>query len=206
VLFRSSPIPYANITTTTTHKTLRGPRGGMILSDETRGKSLNSQIFPGIQGGPLMHVIAAKAVAFGEALRPGFKTYSQQIVKNAAVLAQCLIDADFQLVSGGTDNHLMLVDLTNKDVTGKDAEHALDAAGITVNKNTIPFETRSPFVTSGVRLVTAALTTRGMKEDEMRQVAAFIVEAIEKRNEPASLAAIRSRVEEFARAYPLFTW
>ena len=144
-----------------------------------------------------MHVIAAKAVAFGEALRPGFKTYSQQIVKNAAVLAQCLIDADFQLVSGGTDNHLMLVDLTNKDVTGKDAEHALDAAGITVNKNTIP---------SGVRLGTAALTTRGMKEDEMRQVAAFIVEAIEKRNEPTSLAAIRSRVEEFARAYPLFTW
>ena len=201
-----SPIPYAHITTTTTHKTLRGPRGGMILSDETRGKSLNSQIFPGIQGGPLMHVIAAKAVAFGEALRPGFKAYSQQIVKNAAVLAQCLIDADFQLVSGGTDNHLMLVDLTNKDVTGKDAEHALDAAGITVNKNTIPFETRSPFVTSGVRLGTAALTTRGMKEDEMRQVAAFIVEAIEKRNEPASLAAIRSRVEEFARAYPLFTW
>ena len=160
-----SPIPYAHITTTTTHKTLRGPRGGMILSDETRGKSLNSQIFPGIQGGPLMHVIAAKAVAFGEALRPGFKTYSQQIVKNAAVLAQCLTDADFRLVSGGTDNHLMLVDLTNKDVTGKDAEHALDAAGITVNKNTIPFETRSPFVTSGVRLGTAALTTRGMKED-----------------------------------------
>ena len=122
------------------------------------------------------------------------------------MLAQCLTDADFRLVSGGTDNHLMLVDLTNKDVTGKDAEHALDAAGITVNKNTIPFETRSPFVTSGVRLGTAALTTRGMKEDEMRQVAAFIVEAIEKRNEPASLAAIRSRVEEFARAYPLFTW
>mgnify|MGYP002603692184 CR=1 FL=1 len=201
-----SPVPCADVVTTTTHKTLRGPRGGMILSDETRGKSLNSQIFPGIQGGPLMHVIAAKAVAFGEALRPGFKTYSQQIVKNAAVLAQCLTDADFRLVSGGTDNHLMLVDLTNKDVTGKDAEHALDAAGITVNKNTIPFETRSPFVTSGVRLGTAALTTRGMKEDEMRQVAAFIVEAIEKRNEPASLAAIRSRVEEFARAYPLFTW
>ena len=201
-----TPIGHAHVTTTTTHKTLRGPRGGMILSDESFGKTLNSQIFPGIQGGPLMHVIAAKAVAFGEALRPGFKTYSQQIVKNAAVLAQCLTDADFRLVSGGTDNHLMLVDLTNKDVTGKDAEHALDAAGITVNKNTIPFETRSPFVTSGVRLGTAALTTRGMKEDEMRQVAAFIVEAIEKRNEPASLAAIRSRVEEFARAYPLFTW
>ena len=201
-----SPIPYAHITTTTTHKTLRGPRGGMILSDATRGKGLNSQIFPGIQGGPLMHVIAAKAVAFGEALRPAFKTYARQIVKNAAVLADCLTAAGFNLVSGGTDNHLMLVDLTNKDVTGKDAEHALDAAGITVNKNTVPFETRSPFVTSGVRLGTAALTTRGMKEDEMRQVAAFIVEAIEKRDEPASLAAIRGRVEEFARAYPLFTW
>ena len=178
----------------------------MILSDATRGKGLNSQIFPGIQGGPLMHVIAAKAVAFGEALRPAFKTYARQIVKNAAVLADCLTAAGFNLVSGGTDNHLMLVDLTNKDVTGKDAEHALDAAGITVNKNTVPFETRSPFVTSGVRLGTAALTTRGMKEDEMRQVAAFIVEAIEKRDEPASLAAIRGRVEEFARAYPLFTW
>lgn len=203
-----SPIPYADVVTTTTHKTLRGPRGGLILCNKEANEkfNFNKAIFPGIQGGPLMHVIAAKAVAFGEALRPGFKTYSQQIVKNAAVLAQCLTDADFRLVSGGTDNHLMLVDLTNKDVTGKDAEHALDAAGITVNKNTIPFETRSPFVTSGVRLGTAALTTRGMKEDEMRQVAAFIVEAIEKRNEPASLAAIRSRVEEFARAYPLFTW
>lgn len=201
-----SPVPHADVVTTTTHKTLRGPRGGMILSDATRGKGLNSQIFPGIQGGPLMHVIAAKAVAFGEALRPAFKTYARQIVKNAAVLADCLTAAGFNLVSGGTDNHLMLVDLTNKDVTGKDAEHALDAAGITVNKNTVPFETRSPFVTSGVRLGTAALTTRGMKEDEMRQVAAFIVEAIEKRDEPASLAAIRGRVEEFARAYPLFTW
>lgn len=200
------PVPFCDFVTTTTHKTLRGPRGGMIMCRQQYAKAVDSAIFPGMQGGPLMHIIAAKAVAFGEALRPGFKTYSQQIVKNAAVLAQCLTDADFRLVSGGTDNHLMLVDLTNKDVTGKDAEHALDAAGITVNKNTIPFETRSPFVTSGVRLGTAALTTRGMKEDEMRQVAAFIVEAIEKRNEPASLAAIRSRVEEFARAYPLFTW
>ena len=199
-----SPLSYAHITTTTTHKTLRGPRGGMILSTEDMGKTLNSQIFPGIQGGPLMHVIAAKAVAFGEALRPAFKTYQQRVVTNAAVLAKYLMDAGYDLVSGGTDNHLMLVDLTNKDVTGKDAEHALDQAGITVNKNTVPFETRSPFVTSGVRLGTAALTTRGMKEDDMRTVGAFIVDAIEKRNDEAALAKISKNVEEFARQFPLF--
>ena len=201
-----SPLSYAHITTTTTHKTLRGPRGGMILSTEDMGKTLNSQIFPGIQGGPLMHVIAAKAVAFGEALRPAFKTYQQRVVTNAAVLARYLMDAGYDLVSGGTDNHLMLVDLTNKDVTGKDAEHALDQAGITVNKNTVPFETRSPFVTSGVRLGTAALTTRGMKEDDMRTVGAFIVEAIEKREDAAALEKISKNVEEFARQFPLFAW
>ncbi|HZF62106.1 serine hydroxymethyltransferase [Desulfovibrio sp.] len=201
-----SPLSYAHITTTTTHKTLRGPRGGMILSTEDMGKTLNSQIFPGIQGGPLMHVIAAKAVAFGEALRPAFKTYQQRVVTNAAVLAKYLMDAGYDLVSGGTDNHLMLVDLTNKDVTGKDAEHALDQAGITVNKNTVPFETRSPFVTSGVRLGTAALTTRGMKEDDMRTVGAFIVEAIEKREDAAALEKISKNVEEFARQFPLFAW
>ena len=201
-----SPLSYAHITTTTTHKTLRGPRGGMILSTEDMGKTLNSQIFPGIQGGPLMHVIAAKAVAFGEALRPAFKTYQQRVVTNAAVLAKYLMDAGYDLVSGGTDNHLMLVDLTNKDVTGKDAEHALDQAGITVNKNTVPFETRSPFVTSGVRLGTAALTTRGMKEDDMRTVGAFIVEAIEKREDAAALEKISRNVEEFARQFPLFAW
>ena len=201
-----SPLSYAHITTTTTHKTLRGPRGGMILSTEDMGKTLNSQIFPGIQGGPLMHVIAAKAVAFGEALRPSFKTYQQRVVTNAAVLAKYLMDAGYDLVSGGTDNHLMLVDLTNKDVTGKDAEHALDQAGITVNKNTVPFETRSPFVTSGVRLGTAALTTRGMKEDDMRTVGAFIVEAIEKREDAAALEKISKNVEEFARQFPLFAW
>ncbi len=201
-----SPLSYAHITTTTTHKTLRGPRGGMILSTEDMGKTLNSQIFPGIQGGPLMHVIAAKAVAFGEALRPAFKTYLQRVVTNAAVLAKYLMDAGYDLVSGGTDNHLMLVDLTNKDVTGKDAEHALDLAGITVNKNTVPFETRSPFVTSGVRLGTAALTTRGMKEDDMRTVGAFIVEAIEKREDAAALEKISQNVEEFARQFPLFAW
>ena len=199
-----SPISYAHITTTTTHKTLRGPRGGMILSTEDMGKTLNSQIFPGIQGGPLMHVIAAKAVAFGEALRPAFKSYQQRVITNAAVLAKFLMDAGYDLVSGGTDNHLMLVDLTNKDITGKDAEHALDLAGITVNKNTVPFETRSPFVTSGVRLGTAALTTRGMKEDDMRTVGAFIAEAIEKRNDEAALAKISKNVEEFARQFPLF--
>ena len=199
-----SPLSYAHITTTTTHKTLRGPRGGMILSTEDMGKTLNSQIFPGIQGGPLMHVIAAKAVAFGEALRPAFKSYQQRVVTNAAVLAKFLMDAGYDLVSGGTDNHLMLVDLTNKDITGKDAEHALDLAGITVNKNTVPFETRSPFVTSGVRLGTAALTTRGMKEDDMRAVGAFIVDAIEKRNDEAALAKISKNVEEFARQFPLF--
>ncbi|WP_298992883.1 serine hydroxymethyltransferase [uncultured Desulfovibrio sp.] len=201
-----SPLSYAHITTTTTHKTLRGPRGGMILSTEDMGKTLNSQIFPGIQGGPLMHVIAAKAVAFGEALRPAFKVYQQRVVTNAAVLAKFLMDAGYDLVSGGTDNHLMLVDLTNKDITGKDAEHALDLAGITVNKNTVPFETRSPFVTSGVRLGTAALTTRGMKEDDMRTVGAFIVEAIEKRTDEAALAKISKNVEEFARQFPLFAW
>ena len=199
-----SPLSYAYITTTTTHKTLRGPRGGMILSTEDMGKTLNSQIFPGIQGGPLMHVIAAKAVAFGEALRPAFKSYQKRVITNAAVLAKFLMDAGYDLVSGGTDNHLMLVDLTNKDITGKDAEHALDLAGITVNKNTVPFETRSPFVTSGVRLGTAALTTRGMKEDDMRTVGAFIVEAIEKRDDEAALAKISKNVEEFARQFPLF--
>ena len=201
-----SPIPHAQITTTTTHKTLRGPRGGMILSDASREKAINSNIFPGIQGGPLMHVIAAKAVAFGEALRPAFKGYQQQIVANAKVLAKVLTDAGYDLVSGGTDNHLMLMDLTNKDITGKDAEHALDLAGITVNKNTVPFETRSPFVTSGVRLGTAALTTRGMKEDDIRQVGAFIVDALAKHDKEAELDAIRKKVEDFARSFPLFTW
>ena len=201
-----SPIPHAHITTTTTHKTLRGPRGGMILSSEENAKSLNSQIFPGIQGGPLMHVIAAKAVSFGEALRPAFKTYQQQVIANTATLAKCLGEAGFELVSGGTDNHLMLVDLTNRDMTGKDAEQALDQAGITVNKNTVPFETRSPFVTSGIRIGTAALTTRGLKEADMRLVGGFIIDALEKYQAHDELAKIRKNVEEFARQFPLFTW
>lgn len=201
-----SPIPHAHVTTTTTHKTLRGPRGGMILSDEANAKRLDSQIFPGMQGGPLMHVIAAKAAAFGEALRPAFVRYAQRVVENAAALADALVAAGFDLVSGGTDNHLLLVDLTRRDVTGKDAETALDAAGITVNKNTIPFETRSPFVTSGIRLGTAALTTRGLSREDMATVAAFIAESIDRRDDARALAAIRARVEEFARQFPLFSW
>ena len=201
-----SPIPYAHITTTTTHKTLRGPRGGMILSSEDMAKTINSQIFPGIQGGPLMHVIAAKAVAFGEALRPGFKTYAGQVVKNAQVLASVLMNGGYKLVSGGTDNHLMLMDLSEKDFTGKDAEIALDAAGITVNKNTVPFETRSPFVTSGIRIGTAALTTRGMKEDDMRTVGGFITRVLDNVKDEETIKKVRTEVEEFARSFPIFTW
>jgi glycine hydroxymethyltransferase len=202
----SSPIPYAHITTTTTHKTLRGPRGGMILSSEDLGKSLNSQIFPGIQGGPLMHVIAAKAVAFGEALRPEFADYQKQVVANAQALAKCLTDQGFELVSGGTDNHLMLVDLTNKDITGKAAQLALDEAGITVNKNTVPFETRSPFVTSGIRIGTPALTTRGMKDKDMEKVADWIIDALGNIENETRLKAIRKEVEVFARQFPIFAW
>ena len=201
-----SPLSHAHITTTTTHKTLRGPRGGMILSSEDMGKALNSQIFPGIQGGPLMHVIAAKAVAFGEALRPQFTVYQQQVLKNCAKLAACLMDAGYALVSGGTDNHLLLMDLTNKDITGKDAEHALDEAGITVNKNTVPFETRSPFVTSGIRMGTAALTTRGMKEAEMERVAQWIIDALHNVGNTQRLTAISQDVQTFARQFPLFAW
>ncbi len=203
-----SPLPFADITTTTTHKTLRGPRGGMILTckaDEL-GKKINSKIFPGIQGGPLMHVIAAKAVALGEALRPGFITYQKQILSNAKTLASCLAAAGFHLVSGGTDNHLMLMDLSATDITGKDAEHALDMAGITVNKNTVPFETRSPFVTSGVRLGVAALTTRGMKEAEMEKVGEWIVAVLKAIGNETRIAEIRSEVENFAQGYPLFAW
>ena len=201
-----SPVPHAHITTTTTHKTLRGPRGGMILASEAFGKSVNSQIFPGIQGGPLMHVIAAKAVAFGEALKPSFVQYQKQVVKNASVLASSLQEAGFRLVSGGTDNHLMLLDLSSTEVTGKDAEIALDKAGITVNKNTIPFETRSPFVTSGVRIGTPALTTRGMAERDMKKIASWIREAIDVRDNETKLKALAKKVEIFARKFPIFAW
>ena len=203
-----SPLPYADIVTTTTHKTLRGPRGGMILSarGEEYGKAVNSAIFPGMQGGPLMHVIAAKAVAFGEALRPEFRDYQAQVVKNAKVLAQCLLDAGYELVSGGTDNHLMLLDLSKRDLTGKDAEHALDLAGITANKNTVPFETRSPYVTSGVRIGTAALTTRGMKEGDMLKVGGWIVDVLSSTQNETRLGEIRADVEKFASQVPLFAW
>lgn len=201
-----SPIGRAHFTTTTTHKTLRGPRGGMILSSEEFGKALNSQIFPGIQGGPLMHVIAAKAVSFGEALKPGFRRYQRKVVENAATLAAELMSAGFEIVSGGTDNHLMLVNLSNKNITGKEAEHALDKAGITVNKNTVPFETRSPFVTSGIRLGTPALTTRGMGSAEMRKIAGMITECLDSRNNDSRLAALNRRVQKFASRFPLFAY
>jgi glycine hydroxymethyltransferase len=199
-----SPVPYADFVTTTTHKTLRGPRGGMVLCKEQHAKTLNSKVFPGMQGGPLMHVIAAKAVAFKEALSPEFKEYQTQIVRNAKAMADELISLDFVLVSGGTDNHLMLVDLTNKDVTGKDAQEMLDLAWITVNRNTIPFETKSPFVTSGIRIGTPALTTRGMKEEEMRHVARMIARVIEAKGDAAVIEKVRSEVDELTRRFPIY--
>lgn len=199
-----SPIPYAHLVTTTTHKTLRGPRGGMILGSEEYAKKVNSAIFPGLQGGPLMHVIAAKAVALGEALAPSFSAYSAQVVANAQALAETLMNGGYELVSGGTDNHLLLVDLTSRNITGKEAETALDKAGITVNKNTIPFETRSPFVTSGIRLGSAALTTRGFNEADFRRAGKYIIEALEHRGDEDALKRIRQEVEEFARQFPLF--
>jgi glycine hydroxymethyltransferase len=201
-----SCIEHAHYTTTTTHKTLRGPRGGMILAGEEMGKALNSNIFPGIQGGPLMHIIAAKAVAFGEALQPGFKQYQEQVVKNAGALAGYLKDAGFDLVSGGTDNHLMLVDLRSKKITGKDAQAALEKAGITVNKNGIPFDTTPPTVTSGIRVGTPALTTRGMIEEDMLAVAEAITAALENMDNDSVLEEIRLEVEDFAREFPLFAW
>lgn len=201
-----SPIPYAHFTSSTTHKTLRGPRGGMILSSEEYAKTLNSQIFPGTQGGPLMHVIAAKAVAFGEALDPEFRKYQKQVLDNAKALAAALMAGGYKLVSGGTDNHLMLVDLSGTDITGKDAEQALDKAGITVNKNTVPFESRSPFVTSGFRLGTPALTTRGMVAKDMRKIAGWIIEALDSRDNETRLKAVNRKVEKFARRFPLYAW
>jgi len=199
-----SPVPYAEFVTTTTHKTLRGPRGGMILCREQYAKALNSNIFPGIQGGPLMHVIAAKAVAFKEALTPEFKTYQEQIIKNAKALADALTAKGFRLVSGGTDTHLMLLDLTSTGLTGKVAEEALDKAGITVNKNTIPNETRSPFVTSGIRIGTPAATTHGLKEPEMVQVAGFIADALKNTENETELLRIKGEVNALMRKFPLY--
>ncbi len=199
-----SPVPHAEFVTTTTHKTLRGPRGGMILCREEYAKVLNSNIFPGIQGGPLMHVIAAKAVAFKEALTPEFNIYQQQIVKNAKALADALTKRGLRLVSGGTDNHMMLLDLTETGLTGKIAEEALDKAGITVNKNTIPNETRSPFVTSGIRIGTPAATTHGLKEAEMELVAGFISDALKNAENPEGLAGIKENVNDLMRRFPLY--
>ncbi len=200
-----SPVPYADIVTTTTHKTLRGPRGGLILGrDEELGKKINKAVFPGIQGGPLMHVIAAKAVALGEALKPSFKEYGAQVVKNAAALADELTKLGYRIVSGGTDTHVMLVDLTNKDITGKEAQTLLDEVNITANRNTIPFEPRSPFVTSGIRLGSPALTTRGFREEDMREVARIIAHVLDAPMDESRRAEARRRVDALCKKYPIY--
>lgn len=199
-----SPVPYADVVSSTTHKTLRGPRGGIILCKAEHAKAIDKAVFPGMQGGPLEHVIAAKAVAFGEALRPEFAEYSRQVVQNAQALAAAMVERGYQIVSGGTDNHLMLVDLRNKGLTGKVAEKALDAAGITVNKNTVPRETQSPFVTSGIRLGTPAVTTRGMDADAMRQIAALIDRVLQAPEDELTQAAVRADVKALADRYPLY--
>ena len=199
-----SPVPYSDFVTSTTHKTLRGTRGGLILCTAEWAKKVDSAIFPGIQGGPLMHIIAAKAVAFKEALLPDFKVYQGQVVKNAKAMGRALAEHGFRLVSGGTENHLLLVDLTGKGVTGKLAEETLDEVGITVNKNTIPFETRSPFVTSGIRIGTPAVTTRGMKEPEMQKIAGFIAGAIDNHDGQGKLVEVRAGVRELCKQFPLY--
>ena len=200
-----SPVPYADVVTTTTHKTLRGPRGGLILCrDAEFGKQFNKAIFPGIQGGPLMHVIAAKAVAFKEALSDEFKVYQQQVLDNAKALADELVKKGFRIVSGGTDNHLMLVDLRSKNITGKEAQFLLDEIGITANRNTIPFEPLSPFVTSGIRLGTPALTTRGLKEEDIREVADIIADVIENREDGAVIEAAKAKVQAICKKFPLY--
>lgn len=199
-----SPVPVSEFVTTTTHKTLRGPRSGLILCREKFAKKINSEVFPGIQGGPLMHVIAGKAVAFKEALEPEFKEYQKNIVKNAKRLSEELIARGYRLASGGTDNHLMLVDLAPKGITGKEAEVCLDKAGITVNKNLIPFDSQSPFVTSGIRLGTPAVTTRGIGEEGMTQIAGFIDEALKARDDDEKLAAQRGELKEYLKDFPLY--
>ena len=199
-----SPIPVCEYVTTTTHKTLRGPRGGLIMCKEPYLKILNSRVFPGMQGGPLMHIIAAKAVALQEALQPDFREYQQQIVKNAKAMADELKNSGFRLVSGGTDNHLMLVDLTPKGVTGKDAQEALDRAAITVNKNGIPFDTKGPMITSGIRIGTPALTTRGMKENEMRLIASLIADVINHINDEQKIQAVAEEVKKLCSRFPLY--
>ncbi|MEE4239825.1 MAG: serine hydroxymethyltransferase [Desulfopila sp.] len=197
-----SPIPYADFVTSTTHKTLRGPRGGLILAKEKWAKALNSNIFPGIQGGPLMHTIAAKAVSFKEAMDAPFQEDQKHVVRNAAVLAESLLRRGYRLVSGGTDNHLILIDLTNKDITGKEAEELLGKSGITVNKNAIPFDTKSRFVTSGIRIGTPLVTTRGLRDEEMERIADFIDKVIEKRDEK-TIDTVRREIMELCRKFPL---
>jgi glycine hydroxymethyltransferase len=199
-----SPVPHADVVTTTTHKTLRGPRAGLILCKAEHAKVIDKAVFPGLQGGPLEHVIAAKAVALKEALHPSFKVYSAQVVANARTLAKALIARGYHVVSGGTDNHLMLVDLRNKGLTGKVAEHALDRAGITVNKNTVPKETQSPFVTSGIRIGTAAVTTRGMKEPEMERIAELIDTALQAPDDVDTASRVRADVRDLTSTFPLY--
>lgn len=199
-----NPVEYADIVTTTTHKTLRGPRGGMILCKEEYAKAIDKAVFPGIQGGPLMHVIAAKAVALGEALQPEFKVYAEQVIKNAKVLAAELMAKGLTIVSGGTDTHVMLVDVRNTGLTGKEAEHLLDEIGITANKNTIPFDPASPFVTSGVRLGTPALTTRGLKEDDMKEIADIIATVLQNPEDTAKHQDAAKRVAALCEKYPLY--
>jgi glycine hydroxymethyltransferase len=199
-----SPVPYADYVTSTTHKTMRGPRGGLILAKEEFGKSLNSNIFPGIQGGPLMHVIAAKAVSFREAMTEEFALYQQQVVKNSQTLGAALSGNGYKLVSGGTDNHLLLVDFINTDITGKDAEEILESAGLTVNKNAIPFDTQSRFVTGGIRVGTPAVTSRGLKEYEMEQVAVWMHRALLNRSDEQEIAKIRNEVRDMCERFPIY--
>lgn len=199
-----SPVPHAHIVTTTTHKTLRGPRGGMVLCTQEFAATVDKIVLPGIQGGPLVHVIAAKAVCFREAMRPEFKEYARQVIANAKVLAQKIMDEGFRVISGGTDTHLFLMEVFSKGMLGSEAEKALGQAGITVNKNAIPFDSNPPLKPSGIRIGTPALTTRGMKEREMLQVGAWIAEALNKRNDPQALARIRRQVQELAESFPLY--
>ncbi|MCL4108188.1 UNVERIFIED_CONTAM: hypothetical protein GTU68_066111 [Idotea baltica] len=199
----NNPVEVADYVTSTSHKTLRGPRSGFILTKKKNAKNIDRSVFPGMQGGPLMHIIAAKAVCFGEALKPEFKTYGTQIVANAKTLAVSLMDGGITLASGGTDNHLMLCDMTSLDLTGKIGEEALDKAGITVNKNMIPYDKRKPMDPSGIRIGTAALTTRGMKEDEMKKVGAWILEVLAAPEDESVLTKVRGEIRDFAQAFPV---
>jgi len=199
-----SPVAHADFVTTTTHKTLRGPRGGVVMCKAEHAKAVDKFVFPGMQGGPLMHVIAAKAVAFKEALSPAFKRYQQQVITNAKVLAQGLVDRGYKIVSGGTDTHLMLVNLTNKNITGKEADAALDAAGIIVNKNAVPYDEKPPAIASGIRLGTPIVATRGMKEAEMRSIVELIDTVLQHRQDPAALETVRARAKELCSRFPIF--